>query len=511
MRTATIRSSCLSQEEKLGVTMSGAMEHTPLTFRYVSPISLEGEQEQQQLEEDLKQMGCVGFLARPWYLKELAMVKELSEDQGNEWKGTVWALLGEWTPTMWRKTYNFEQGGDTFASRTDKFYVGKFYKPTNPKDSFQVTDCKLPRDKRLLHYVLAILSPERPTRVTNTLANTIFGTFSGDRQVDWGLVMRDLMNKMVSGIGKSKPFPISPFLFHLYHSMDLLRKTKRDAYEVAAAMIEYEIENPDAEDDPEGDLFGQNGEEDDDMGPGEDPTGQEGGEDNPSADDPVEEEGAKEVDPVWDMDPLAKIIQGLSDYREKHGGEKRMVQELCQLLGNIPPNRVLDQVRGLIRDVNERPEKSEVEKLSKQITTLRKELQLKQVEVESERRYTMQVVNTLGEIREFITHLDEVINKVMLFDRKVLEVGKAMGPQLLTALIRYNRKMETTLVKWREVAVEIGLGFGPETKMEEVQVPKPMDIEKTPPPMVWAFNYPPLVNKRTQPSSRVLCDSYSNG
>ena len=55
-----------------------------------------------------------------------------------------------------------------------------------------------------------------------------------------------------------------------------------------------------------------------------------------------------------------------------------MVQELCKTLGSIPPTKVLgNHVRGLIREVNERAKKGEVEKLSDQVVTLRKELQQK--------------------------------------------------------------------------------------------------------------------------------------
>ena len=65
-------------------------------------------------------MGCEGFLGRPWNLKNEEMVAELMEDQSNAWKGTVRALLEDWTPEMSRRVYRFDHGEEGFASRTDK-------------------------------------------------------------------------------------------------------------------------------------------------------------------------------------------------------------------------------------------------------------------------------------------------------------------------------------------------------------------------------------------------------
>ena len=45
-------------------------------------------------------------------------------------------------------------------------------------------DCKDPRVKRVLEFLVPLLYPEKPTRVMITVGNTIFGALSGERPVD---------------------------------------------------------------------------------------------------------------------------------------------------------------------------------------------------------------------------------------------------------------------------------------------------------------------------------------
>ena len=108
------------------------------------------------------------------------------------------------------------------ASRTDRFIDGMFSGHVNPKDGYVVVDCKEPRTRRVLEFLVPLLYPEKPTRVTIMVGNTIFGALSGERPVDWGIVVKDLVQRLFFGMGKSKATPICPYIFHLYHSHELL-------------------------------------------------------------------------------------------------------------------------------------------------------------------------------------------------------------------------------------------------------------------------------------------------
>lgn len=93
----------------------------------------------------------------------------------------------------------------------------------------------------MLEFLVPILNPDRPSRTTVTLASTIVVAVDGERKVYWDLVMKDVVDWMVLGVGKSKTSGLSPYLFHLYRSLDLLRATGETAYHDAEVMLTYNI------------------------------------------------------------------------------------------------------------------------------------------------------------------------------------------------------------------------------------------------------------------------------
>ena len=70
------------------------------------------------------------------------------------------------------------------ANRTDQYVEGKFRNEADPKDGFPVRECGDARERRLLDFLVPIVHLDKPTRVTCTLGNTIFGALSGERIVD---------------------------------------------------------------------------------------------------------------------------------------------------------------------------------------------------------------------------------------------------------------------------------------------------------------------------------------
>ena len=184
------------------------------------------------LEEDLRRIGCHGFIEKPRGLRIGDLVAELLGDKDNRWDGTMRQTPERWTAKEWRKVYGFGREGEGMASRTDRFIDGMFSGRVNPKDGYAVVDCKDPRVKRVLEFLVPLLYPEKPTRVTITVGNTIFGALSGERPVDWGIVVKDLVQRLLSRMGKSKATPIYPYVFHLYHSHELLLLAEKKEYRI---------------------------------------------------------------------------------------------------------------------------------------------------------------------------------------------------------------------------------------------------------------------------------------
>ena len=156
---------------------------------------------------------------------------------------------------MWAEVYGFLKEGRGPASRTDKYVDGKFSTPINPKDGHAVADCVDPKERRVLKFVLPILYPEKRNRITMTVGNTIFGALSKVRKVSWGQVIQEVVGKLVSNLEKGKPFPISPYLFHLYHRFECLRGDEMDMLESMKYCLEYGV-SPEAEAQPETEDLG---------------------------------------------------------------------------------------------------------------------------------------------------------------------------------------------------------------------------------------------------------------
>ena len=92
-----------------------------------------------------------------------------------------------WTAEVWADVYGLApRKGEGWASQKDTFFVGKLKAKQDPKDGFHPVDCRNPRKHRVIEFLLPIPYPEKPKRLSITMANTIFGALSGTRPINWG-------------------------------------------------------------------------------------------------------------------------------------------------------------------------------------------------------------------------------------------------------------------------------------------------------------------------------------
>ena len=136
------------------------------------------------------------------------------------------------------------------ANWTDPYVEGTFLHKVDPKDGFTVRECRDARERWLLEFLVPIVHPDKPTRVTRTLGNTIFGALGGERSIDWAKIFVELVNRLVGRAGKTKPTPIYPFLYHLYESRGLLTEDEETDYRAAQELTWYRI-TPDWDPDSE--------------------------------------------------------------------------------------------------------------------------------------------------------------------------------------------------------------------------------------------------------------------
>ena len=128
------------------------------------------------------------------------------------------------------------------ATRAERYAEGKFANPPHPKDRYSLPECTDLRARRVLKFLVPILYPEKPARVTVTMENTIFGAYTGEQEVDWALVIRDVVKRFLTGVGKSKPTPICPYLLHLYIAHDVVQADDKRVYIVDETFMHHEVD-----------------------------------------------------------------------------------------------------------------------------------------------------------------------------------------------------------------------------------------------------------------------------
>ena len=78
-----------------------------------------------------------------------------------------------------------------------------------------LTSGPLTTEQRMLEFMMPILNPEKPKRITLTMANTLFGALSEVRPINWVLIIHEIVTRGISQIDRKPPY-ISPFIMHLY-------------------------------------------------------------------------------------------------------------------------------------------------------------------------------------------------------------------------------------------------------------------------------------------------------
>ena len=213
-----------------------------ISLRNVTPSIPENPIHLEELKQDLARMRCEGRLDRPWALKREQLVRELLQpERPNIFDGTIRDRPQLWTADLWRNTYRLPRGGSGLSNRMEGHHEGRFMYQVDPKDRYSVSDYRVDRHRRLLEFMVPIVHLDKPTRVTITIGNTIFGALDGGREVDWGVVFRDMAQRLAKGVGKPKSTPICPFLFHLYERQGLLTADEELDYRTAKEMAGYRI------------------------------------------------------------------------------------------------------------------------------------------------------------------------------------------------------------------------------------------------------------------------------
>ena len=215
---------------------------TSVKIRRVAPIIPDDKDARCRLRRDLRKMGCDGLLDLPWSIREEEIARELLYELNPAYKGTVRAQPERWTATVWQEIYGFRPTGAEEKAASKDPYVATFFSgEPDPHEGYLAEDCKDDRARAVLQFLIPIVYPEKPNRVTKMMGNTILGAFTGDRPVSWGHIFERLVDRLVRTLREtSHPTAMTNFLAHLYASHKLLTEEETGRYDAEYGMVDFD-------------------------------------------------------------------------------------------------------------------------------------------------------------------------------------------------------------------------------------------------------------------------------
>ena len=446
-----------------------------MALKAVVPSIPKSTKDRELLEEDLRRIGCHGLMKKPWGLRMEDLEVELLGEKDIWWHGTMRQAPEKWTVKEWRKVYGFAREREGMASQTDQFIEGKFSGQVNPKDGYAVVDCKEPRARNVLEFLVSLLYPEKPTRVTITVGNTIFGALSGERLVDWGVVVKDLVQRLLSGMGRSKATPICPYVFHLYHSHELLLSAEKKEYRIKEALLKHNVksegeEDPKSPEDP-GEEESLDDSECESLTSGEireiqkqDATRLKKSPLNKQKQPPAKELVAnkwKNPSPLEGPDWSYQVIaHALKDIRERERERKGLIRALCRKRGNVQPD-------GLLEAIDDLPSQKKVDELEAKNAFLLEKANKTGAELKEEKEEHKKALDKLNvalafnqELEAYVGNTGDVINKAKLFDANLAK-NPVTAEKVIPVLVDFAEKMEELLDEMRVLFNELQLKVPP--------------------------------------------------
>jgi hypothetical protein len=338
------------------------------------------------------------------------------------------------------------------AGRKDEYVKDCFKDLPSPKEGYAIEDCKDPRHRRLLAFLVPIVYPEKPNRITVTWGNTIFGASNGGRKMNWARIITSLVIQLAARVGKSRATPICPFHYHLYERKELLKPEEEKSWKIQEGMLKY---GESGSSDEGGSVSGSDDKEDDEEEEEEEtqvllnrPPKRQRKEDKSM-------QGGAPIIPKMEgpslsssKDRFQSICNALGEMQAEHDRRGELLREACELAVCAPselPDRIRKMMVEQYRVDNSRKLREENARLNLEVGSL----------INKNRAAWMQAEAAAERIRAFVHQVGEVVAKAELFDEKVGIGSKPSGTQIAMILTDYLEKLERVLADMKTVVNQV--------------------------------------------------------
>jgi hypothetical protein len=451
-------------------------ETIPIPMKPLVPAIPTDDEELRQLGEDLRKMGCDGLLAQPWNVQDDKVLREFKFPRGNQWLHTKRREPEKWTPNTWAKVYGFQKGvGEGWAGRKDGMFLGKFKGGVDPKEGLHPTNCRNARERKVLEFLMPILNPEKPKRISLTMANTLFGAMSGVRPVNWGLLIHEVVARAIPNIGR-KPSYLSPFLLHLYRRYECITADEEDLLAIAADEIAYKVRevapdsstssdpaNPEAPPSSPGSPPSK-------RAPSPAPSPRRAASPPLPPPETHPEAGPSRASPWRNVDlsswefpetPFKRAYEEMDELQAQYYRLEHITKGASAALGGCGPGNI---IREIAKRADSRKKLEEVKRefdlaktdnahLHAQVASMAKELGQKNEELW---KYHSEQAVVFNQIRELVGHPGEVVAKAQLYDQLGEDGDPKSTKQAIPVLVKYARRITNLFAEIQKVIPPAG-------------------------------------------------------
>ena len=349
-------------------------------------------------------------------------------------------------------------------------FAGKFREDVDPKESLHPSNCQNPRERIMLEFLMPILNPEKPKRISLTMANTLFDAMSGVRPVNWGLLIHEVVGWAIPNIGR-KPSYLSPFLLHLYRHYECITADEEDLLTIAAEEVTYKVRPTFADSStssdpiiPDAPLSSPGSPPPQRAPPSLQSFWRPVSPPPPPPQHPHPEAGPSRestwqiVDPfAWDSpkNPFKRVHDELEELQTQYYRLEHLTKGASLALGSCGPGNIL-------REIAKRADRKELDQakreldqvqienahLHAQVAAMLEELGQKSEDI---RKYHAEQTVVFSWIRELIGHPGEIVNKARLYDQLVESEDLVSTRQTIPILVKYSQMMNNLFADIQKV------------------------------------------------------------
>ena len=259
---------------------------------------------------------------------------------------------------------------------------------------------------------------------------------------------------------RSKATPICPYVFHLYHSHELLLPAEKKEYQIKEALLKHNVESerkedPESPEDPDEEESSDNSEcESLSFGEIREIEKQDTArlkksplnkwKQPPPAKEPIANK-RKSPPPLEGPDLSYQVIaHAMKDIREREPEQQGLIRALSARLRNVQPD-------GLLEAVDDLPSQKKVDELEAKNAFLLEKANKTGVELKEEKEEHKKALDKLNlalafnqKLETYVGNIGDVVNKAKLFDANLAK-NPVMAGKVIPILVDFAEKMEELL------------------------------------------------------------------